>query len=104
MTKATKLMELKAQKTVLMDMVEKLDKEWDVITEDIYDTKRQINDLMSLETHDDEKYEWLEKHKYTLYGKRQGLNSAMFEIEEQISNINQAIIDMTRQIAQDENF
>ena len=104
MEKATKLMELKAQKTVLMGMVEKLDKEWDLVTEDIYDAKRQMNDLMSMETYEEGKYELLEKRRYKLYGKRQGLNSAIFEIEVQISNINQAIIDMTRQIAQDENF
>ena len=104
MEKAIKLMELKAQKTVLMGMVEKLDKEWDLVTEDIYDAKRQMNDLMSMETYEEGKYELLEKRRYKLYGKRQGLNSAIFEIEVQISNINQAIIDMTRQIAQDENF
>ena len=104
MEKATKLMELKAQKTVLMGMVEKLEKEWDLVTEDIYDAKRQMNDLMSMETYEEGKYELLEKRRYKLHGKRQGLNSAIFEIEVQISNINQAIIDMTRQIAQDENF
>ena len=104
MEKATKLMELKAQKTVLTNMVETLEKEWDLITEDIYDLNRQINDYMNSENYDDEKYDLLEKRKYKLRGKRQGLNSAIFEIEEQISNINQAIIDMTRQIAMDENF
>ena len=55
MEKAIKLMELKAQKTVLMGMVEKLEKEWDLITEDIYDLNRQINNYMNSENYDDEK-------------------------------------------------
>ena len=104
MKKATKLMELKAQKIVLTNMIEKLEKEYDVVTEEIYDKRRQTNDLMSIESYDDEKYELLEKSKYKLRGKRHGLNWAMFEIEEQISTINQEIIDITRQIAMDENF
>ena len=103
MEKATKLMELKVQKTALTNMIEKLEKEWDVVTEEIHEFKSDIKVLIA-ENYDVESEMKATKRMARLHGKRQGIQWAIFEIQDEISTIDKTIIDITRQIVVDGNF
>ena len=90
-----KMLQLIAQKNVLQAMIDRLEKQWDDITDEIYENRQKIRALfVSMESYDEEKDDLYTKNQYKLMGKRQGINQCISELYDELGEIDSEILSL----------